>query len=689
MPAPSNTVWGDIVGGYGRIGISATITNNVATQVSYTVKIWFWSKYSINDSSNSLYYNNLVSTGSATYRDPLKQPGTIITTIDSGTGWNTGNQVELASYTYTDNKAKTKQTRYLYAKLTDVDRVGATMYVATTFTIPMLVTYMITYNVNDGNGSIASVTKYHGIDCAITNATLTRSGYTFLGWSTSSSATTASYAPGATYSANASVTLYAVWKANTYTITYNANGGSGGPTSQTKTHGQALVLSTSKPTRANYTFLGWSTASNGSVAYSPGGSYTDNVGVILYAVWASSYQKPLIWSLTASRCNSSGTVTDDGTYAVINFKWSSTLSVSSIVIAWADSAGGSPGSATVTASGTSGTVSNKIVGAGAFNTEKTYTFTVKVTDSSGSADRNVTMTGNEFNIDFCENKSTSVGKPAEILKDGDGNVIKAFDSKWRGIFRDHLCTGDKRYFNDGRQGGFLSNEGFLHLQRSSAQKYSPYIAFYHDSETTPSGQIKVNYANDYMQFSDAAAYDFDGPIYATYAYLGRRFYMMLGDTYDEVIRGNGSDLWIGKGSHDSGVGSTILYGNDIKFGVANLGTPGTYKPYLSRGDTITLSSFKTAGYITSSGTVLEFAVPISAPVIGSPNVSVTATHIKLRQNGSYIHTSIDYAVPTTVAGVAAPWNCILVTMTFSSATSSGSTNNDTVGIICNLTITFS
>ena len=44
----------------------------------------------------------------------------------------------------------------------------------------------------------------------------TRTGYTFLGWATSSSATSATYSAGGTYSNNVAATLYAVWKANTY-----------------------------------------------------------------------------------------------------------------------------------------------------------------------------------------------------------------------------------------------------------------------------------------------------------------------------------------------------------------------------------------------------------------------------------------------------------------------------------------
>lgn len=72
----------------------------------------------------------------------------------------------------------------------------------------------------------------------------------------------------------------------TYTVAYNANNGSGAPASQTKTYGQTLKLSTVKPTRAGYNFLGWATSSTATTAtYQPGGSYTTNAGTTLYAVW--------------------------------------------------------------------------------------------------------------------------------------------------------------------------------------------------------------------------------------------------------------------------------------------------------------------------------------------------------------------------------------------------------------------
>lgn len=73
-----------------------------------------------------------------------------------------------------------------------------------------------------------------------------------------------------------------------YKVSYNANGGSLGsvPSSQTKWYGEALTLSTAKPTRTGYTFLGWGTASNdASVDYAAGASYTANQAITLYAIW--------------------------------------------------------------------------------------------------------------------------------------------------------------------------------------------------------------------------------------------------------------------------------------------------------------------------------------------------------------------------------------------------------------------
>ena len=73
-----------------------------------------------------------------------------------------------------------------------------------------------------------------------------------------------------------------------YTVTYNANGGSGAPLAQTKTYGKSIALSSQKPTRSGYSFKGWATSPGAASAqYQPGSSYSSNKDLMLYAVWES------------------------------------------------------------------------------------------------------------------------------------------------------------------------------------------------------------------------------------------------------------------------------------------------------------------------------------------------------------------------------------------------------------------
>ena len=147
-------------------------------------------------------------------------------------------------------------------------------------------TYTISYNANGGEGVPEAQTKTYGEDLTLSSTKPTRTGYDFKGWSTSSSAETATYSAGGKYTSNSSATLYAVWSKKTYTVSYNANGGEGAPEAQTKTYDEDLTLSSTKPTRTGHDFKGWATSSDGSVSYQPGGKYTSNSGLTLYAVWS-------------------------------------------------------------------------------------------------------------------------------------------------------------------------------------------------------------------------------------------------------------------------------------------------------------------------------------------------------------------------------------------------------------------
>jgi len=146
-------------------------------------------------------------------------------------------------------------------------------------------TSTLTVNPNGGtwNGSTSSQSFAQAPTSTKTIANPTRTGYTFGGWTLSGggSISNGTYTYGAS-----SGTLTANWTINTWTVSYNANGGAGAPDSQTKTYGQTLTLSSTVPTRTGYSFLGWSTSSTATTAtYQPGGSYTANADAVLYAVW--------------------------------------------------------------------------------------------------------------------------------------------------------------------------------------------------------------------------------------------------------------------------------------------------------------------------------------------------------------------------------------------------------------------
>ena len=131
------------------------------------------------------------------------------------------------------------------------------------------------------------------------------------------------YANDATGDANTTWNDYLVQVAVSapYTVTYNANGGSGAPAAQKKHHGIDLTLSSNVPVNGDYGLVCWNTASNGGgISYQPGDTYTTDADVTLYAIWTAtgfpgsgSEAAPYIissteqWNLFASNVNNGNT----------------------------------------------------------------------------------------------------------------------------------------------------------------------------------------------------------------------------------------------------------------------------------------------------------------------------------------------------------------------------------------------
>lgn len=148
------------------------------------------------------------------------------------------------------------------------------------------VEHTLSYDANGGTGAPGDQIVYSGGTATISSVTPTWTGHEFKGWSTSASAVTASYQPGGSITVDRDIKLYAVWSTITYKVTYDANGGTGAPSSQTKTYGVSLKLSENIPSYTGKNFVEWNTASDGSgTSYNPSDTYAVNANMKLYAIW--------------------------------------------------------------------------------------------------------------------------------------------------------------------------------------------------------------------------------------------------------------------------------------------------------------------------------------------------------------------------------------------------------------------
>ena len=308
-------------------------------------------------------------------------------------------------------------------------------------TIPAIEHHTVAFNANGGSGAPGSQTKWYGTVLTLSSTRPTRTGYTFQGWATSASGSV-EYQPGGQYGADSDVTLYAVWKANTWTVRFDANGGSGAPANQTKTYGIDLTLSTTKPTRALYNFLGWATSANGSVFYAPGAKYTANAAITLYAVWELAWIAPKLSNHDCFRCNQNGVADDTGTYCRLIGDWVTDRTVQSITVTV------NGVTTTISGSGKAGSIAVTL-GAGALSAETSYTVKLIITDEIGSGEWNWTIAATHYILDFAPNGSIGVGTVADgSTKVFDTDIINRTSKLWTvaGV-RNVSAPSNSGYFN--------------------------------------------------------------------------------------------------------------------------------------------------------------------------------------------------------------------------------------------------
>jgi uncharacterized repeat protein (TIGR02543 family) len=172
-----------------------------------------------------------------------------------------------------------------------------------------VVTYTVTYNYESGSGSPPSAAYTVG-GTALTLPTPTRTGYAFSGWFTAATSGTLIGVGGASYTPTGSLMLYAQWTVATpYTVTFNANLGTGTMTNETAS--VATNLTTNAFTRTGYHFAGWNTLANGTgTAYADDASYPFTSSTTLYAQWSTGVATALVAGSTSStKVGTTGAIT--------------------------------------------------------------------------------------------------------------------------------------------------------------------------------------------------------------------------------------------------------------------------------------------------------------------------------------------------------------------------------------------
>jgi uncharacterized repeat protein (TIGR02543 family) len=182
----------------------------------------------------------------------------------------------------------------------------------------------VTFDGNGGSTPSASITVTYGSTYG-TLPNTSRAGYTFNGWYTAASGGT-KVASDTKVTITSAQTLYAQWIANTYKLTYNANGGSVSTSSKTVTYGNTYG-SLPTPTRDYYTFKGWYTASSGGSQVSSS-TKMGAENTTIYAQWTLN---PLSdWVLSSNVPSGAQVVENKWTYT----KTQTTESTSSSMSGW-------------------------------------------------------------------------------------------------------------------------------------------------------------------------------------------------------------------------------------------------------------------------------------------------------------------------------------------------------------------
>lgn len=666
---------------------SGTVTRKTATTFTVVLNV-SWETYYSGAKTN---YGMSATSGGVTKT---------ISAFD-GTKRSSGSASFTGTYSISGNGAATKTITVSFKNFNTDNGDSATKSINLSVSVPAWTSYTVTFNANGGSGAPSAQTKWKDQTLTLSSTKPTRSGYTFVGWGTSTTDTTADYSAGGKYTANAADTLYAIWK-KTITLTYSPNGGSGAPGTQkadiyNATTSYKFTLSSTKPTRSGYTFLGWSTSSSAtSASYSAGGSITLSANDTLYAIWskkitltysanggsnAPSAESATIYNATTSyKFTISSTKPSRSGYTFLGWSTNSSATSatysagSSITLSANDTLYAVWKTAYVEPKITSLTVKRCALdpedGSNIYTDEGTYayievgytTFNTAPTITIAWQSSDNTITGS---VEIPQVETVS-GSGINAVTVGAGALSADLSFKFTVTVSDGTSSVSKSASIYG-----------LDFPIEAIHENGKYgVAIGKAAEVT--GLLDIAYETTHH---NPINFDNDCTIRGTYpdGETAAVFY---------PINRNGETL-LGYGQYTRNKGETKIYGKDVQIGVSNIPTPALHRPYRRKGDTISIV-FRTAGYVTNSGKDVSFWLPMAMPIIGSPTATAADNEgFVLRQGNLYTHGSSASVLvkAASLEATATYANGIYIKAVFNNATNV--TNNDAIGIYWSGTITLS
>lgn len=205
------------------------------------------------------------------------------------------NQFERAGYVFR-GWATTPGGHVVYADKASVKNLAGDGGTVTLYAKWAKASYQVNFKANGGSGTMAAQNIAYGKATALRANEFKREGCVFRGWATTAGGAVVykNKASVKNLAVGGKVTLYAKWAKKNYTITFNANGGTGTMPAQTIAYGQSAALRAHQFTRKGCQFLGWSKTKNGAVAYKNKATVknlTTSGKLTLYAVWAGNAQQ--------------------------------------------------------------------------------------------------------------------------------------------------------------------------------------------------------------------------------------------------------------------------------------------------------------------------------------------------------------------------------------------------------------